>query len=69
MLDTNPRDTLKILLGSPWALDADRPAVVDAFPHIGSATSGGDRVTANGFEMTGYVVRGWYGHVVATDGL
>jgi len=56
--DTNLGDNLKICLGNPWALDADLPAVVSAFPYLGGAT-GGDWVITNSGEITGYVVRRW----------
>ena len=69
MLDTNPRDTLKILLGNSWTLDADRPTTVGAFPHVGSPTINRDRVITNFGEVAGHIMRGWLGHVEATDGL
>lgn len=57
MPDTNLRDGLKILLGNPWALDADFPATVSAFPHIGGATIDGYRVITDSGEITRYVMR------------
>jgi len=42
---------------------------VNAFPYIGSTTIGGDRGITNSDEITGYNVRGWQRHMVATDGL
>jgi len=59
ILSTNLGDSLEIRLGNPWAFDADFPAVVSAFPHIGSTTVDGERVISNPNEITGYVVRGW----------
>ena len=53
---TNLGDGLEIHLGNSWALDAYFPAAVNAFPHIGSATVGGDRVIANSGKITGYVM-------------
>ena len=68
-LKTNLGNSLEILRVNPWALDTDFLATMSTLPHIGSATICGYRVIANSGEITGKVVRGWYGHVAATDGL
>ena len=68
-LNTNPRNCLEIFHTNPWAFNTDSPATVSAFPHVGSATIEGNWVVANFGEVTGYIVRGWQGHVAATDGI
>ena len=67
-VDTNLREARVIAQGDPQHLDTNFLAVVSTLPYISKASKG-DRFVTDSSEIAGYSVRGWEGHIVATDGL
>ena len=62
------REGVVIVQSNPQRLDTDFPLAVSTFPYICKAAKG-DRFVTDSGEITGYGVRRWEGHVIATDGL